>query len=344
MSDRSSLRVLLLIALALPIAGCGSTSTGLTSNAGSIDSVYLVPGSQSVAAVNQTAQFIAIGKGTAGAAQNLTSQVTWSSSDGTVATVNAAGLATALKTGKTTISASVKNPDGTVVSADGALAVTGITSEPLLSLAILPASQTVNSQFQTGQFLALGTFLSAASGSICKSAGFVQDCTKYVTWISSEPVVGSISSTGLVTGGIQAGTTAITAIGTNPDGTLVTATGTFTENATGAEPSSSSVSISLLGSNYTAGSVTGYLYDPVKQVTTGPQIFNCMTDINGRLTAGCLATLPIGSYIQLTAKTAGTNFNGWTTNCDTTPNTPNTTATCTIQTIYQTVGVGAMFN
>jgi len=344
MSHRPCFSALLLVGLALSLAGCGGKIANLPVATGNIDSVYLVPGSQAVATVNQTGQFIAIGKGTAGAAQNLTSQVTWSSSDTAVATISATGLATALKTGKTTISASVKNPDGTLATANATFAVTGITSEPLLSLAILPAAQTVNNQSQTAQFLAIGTFLSAASGSVCKSAGFVQDCTKYVTWLSSEPQVGSISSSGLATGGTFAGTAAITAIGTNPDGTLVTASGTFTENATGSEPTYSSVSISLIGSNNFAGSVTGYLYDPVKQAATGPQIFNCMYGPNNYLTAGCFGALPVGSYIQLTAKTAATNFNGWTSNCDTAPNTPNTTPVCTIQLLNQSVNVAAMFN
>jgi len=344
-SNRSCLKALLLVALTLSLAGCGGISPTSSPVAGAtIDSVYLVPGSQAVAAVNQTGQFIAIGKGSAGAAQNLTTQVTWTSSDPTVATINATGLATALKTGKTTISASVKNPDGALVTANATFAVTGITSEPLLSLAILPAAQTVNSQLQPAQFLALGTFLSPQSGSVCKSSGFVQDCTKSVTWLSSEPQVGTINSSGLATGGTFAGTTAITAIGTNPDGTLVTASATLTESGTGSEPTYTSVSIALLGSNYLAGSVTGYLYDPVKQIATGPQIFTCTYSGYNAPVPSCFGALPVGSYIQLTAKTAGTNFNGWTSNCDTAPNTPNTTPTCTIQLLTQSVTVAAMFN
>ena len=342
MLNRSSFQALLLIGLTLSLAGCGGKIANLPVAGSSIDSVYLVPGSQAVASVNQTGQFVAIGKGSAGAAQNLTSQVTWTSSDTTVATISATGLATALKTGKTTISASVKNPDGSVATANATFAVTGITSEPLLSLTILPAAQTVNNQLQTAQFLALGTFLTAQSGSVCKSAGFVQDCTKSVTWLSSEPQVGTINSSGLATGGTFAGTTAITAIGTNPDGTLVTATGTLTENETGSEPAYSSISISSIGSNNTAGSVTGYLYDNVKQAATGPQIFNCK--YNGQYWTGCTGALPVGSYIQLTAATTGTGFNGWSTNCNTTQNTPNTTPTCTVQLLNQTVNVIAMFN
>jgi Bacterial Ig-like domain (group 2) len=346
MFSRFWVGALLLSGLALAIAGCGGKSISLPVGGEDIVAVHIVPGSQAVATSKQTGQFVAIGNAGAGSAQNLTSQVTWSSSDASVATVSATGLATGLKPGKATISASVKNPDGSVVTADSTFIVTGITSEPLLSLAILPASQSVNLINESAQFIAVGTFLSAgstASPSICKSTGYVQNCTKYVTWSSSEAEVGTINSTGLATG-LSAGTTAITAIGTNPDGTLVTAEGTFTETGTGGQPQYSQVGVQILGSNADAGSVTGYLYNNTTHTTTGPEIINCA--FNGQYFLGCTADLPVGSYIQFTANTTGTNFNGWTSNCDTTPDTPNTTSKCTIQStvLAPSITVGALFN
>ena len=345
MFNRSCVGALLLAGLTLTIAGCGGKSVSLPVSGQDIVSVHLVPGSQAVATSKQTGQFVAIGTATAGPSQNLTNQVTWSSSDVSVATVSATGLATGLKPGKTTITASQKNPDGSVVTADGTFTVTGITSEPLLSIAILPASQSVNLINETAQFIAVGTFLSAGSAtspSICKSIGYVQNCTDYVTWSSSEAEVGSINSTGLATG-LSSGTTAITAIGKNPDGTLVTAEATFTENGTGGEPQYAQVSVQILGTNID-GTVTGYLYNNTTHTTTGPEIINCA--YNGEYFTGCTASLPLGSYIQFTANTASANFNGWTSNCDTAPNTPNTTSKCTIQStvLVPNIAVGALFN
>lgn len=332
MSSRSFVSAVMLVGLTLSIAGCGVAPISAPGSAGNLASIHVVPGSQAVARVNQTGQFIAIGVGAAGSKRNLTKVVTWRSSDPTVATIDAGGLATALKPGKTTISASTKNSDGSIVTGGGSFAVTGITSEPLLSLAILPASQTVNLLNETGQFIAIGTFLTAGSASnlsVCKSTGFVQNCTNYVAWDSSDTDVGIIGTTGLATG-LSAGTTGITAIGKNPDGTLVTAVASFTESGTSSEPELATLEVESIGINPTTGTVTAYLYNDVTHTTSGPALI----DGNCPATAyvnGCAVSTPIGSWVQLTATPKGVDFGGWSANCDTTPNTPNTTNVCTIQ-------------
>jgi hypothetical protein len=50
-------------------------------------------------------QYTATGKYTDGSTQDLTTSVTWASSNTNVATITSAGLATAIKPGNTTISA-----------------------------------------------------------------------------------------------------------------------------------------------------------------------------------------------------------------------------------------------
>src|ERR1700722_5457790 len=89
---------LLLLCLGSSLVGCSSQG---------LDSIQVTPGTQALA-VGQTAQFTATG--TYGNAkhpstQNVTSLVTWTSSAPAVATVNAAGLATAVGAGTTTITA-----------------------------------------------------------------------------------------------------------------------------------------------------------------------------------------------------------------------------------------------
>jgi hypothetical protein len=72
---------------------------------GNLSSLAIVPTSQGVTTLNETGQFIAIGTLATGATEDLTNQVTWSSSDVKVATVNSSGLVTGLNPGTTTITA-----------------------------------------------------------------------------------------------------------------------------------------------------------------------------------------------------------------------------------------------
>ncbi len=72
------------------------TVTGASGGGGPVDvvSVNVIPGTQSIAAPNQTTQFIAIGTTSAGTTVNLNGLVTWYSSDSAVASIDpATGLA-----------------------------------------------------------------------------------------------------------------------------------------------------------------------------------------------------------------------------------------------------------
>ena len=67
-------------------------------------SITILPGSAEETFIGETTQFTATGNLTGiGAIQNLTNQVSWVSSNVQVATINAAGLATAVGSGTTTI-------------------------------------------------------------------------------------------------------------------------------------------------------------------------------------------------------------------------------------------------
>jgi len=201
-------------------------------------SLAIVPTTQTVTAVNQVAQFIAIGTTGTGTTVNLTGVATWTSSSPAVATISGPGQATALTNGVSAITAVVKNPsnDGTVVTASAVLtvAIAGST-EPLISLEILPSTQTVASAGQTTQFLAIGTF--SATSSTPGTQNMANVPTYTVTWYSSNPSVATInSSTGVATG-VGPGTTAITAIATNnADKSGMTAAASFTVTGPAAEP------------------------------------------------------------------------------------------------------------
>ncbi|MBE0540496.1 MAG: Ig-like domain-containing protein [Verrucomicrobia bacterium] len=87
-----------------------------------LSSIAITPTNPSLV-TGGTQPFAATGTYSDGSTQNLTSQVTWTSSSTAVATINAGGVATAVNVGSTIISATLSG-----VSGDAMLTVTGITA------------------------------------------------------------------------------------------------------------------------------------------------------------------------------------------------------------------------
>src|SRR4029077_9229502 len=127
-----------------------------------------------------TQQFTATGVYTDNSTQDLTSVVTWGSSDTTVATISNAsgssGLASAAGTGSTNISASVSG----VTSLAAPLTVTAAT---LVSIQVTPPSPSIANGL-TQQFTATGTYTDNS----------IQDLTQAATWSSSNLGVATISN------------------------------------------------------------------------------------------------------------------------------------------------------
>jgi hypothetical protein len=202
--------VLLNIAmLFLFIAGCtgggGSSSVDLTS-------IQITP-VRSEIAKNTSAQFTATGTFRNSTTQDLTGQVTWTSSAGSIATINAAGLATGIAPGATTIAA-------TLGAITGATTLTVDTSS-LTTIEVTPASPSIAKNTKV-QFTATGHF----------SDGDAQNLTKQVTWASSAGSTATVDTTGLATG-IAPGATTITATlgGVTGSTTLTVDTSTLTSIA-----------------------------------------------------------------------------------------------------------------
>ena len=218
MFKRISPQALLLIGLVVYVAGCSNPL---------VVSLSVSPSAQSVS-VGQTKQFAATGTYGHGnnhpsTTQDVTTQVSWSSSAPAVATINSAGLATAVGSGTTTISATINGYTGTVTatatltvssSGGGTGSVSGITA-----LTVIPGAQSVATPTETSQFLAIGT----------SSTGATVDLTGQVSWRSSSVQIAVIGgNTGLATA-VGQGTDTITAIYTNPGGgSVITGTATFT--------------------------------------------------------------------------------------------------------------------
>lgn len=163
-----------------------------------LSNLFVFPVLPSIAA-GTTQQFEAIGVYADLTTQDLTTSVTWSSSDVTKATISntegSEGKATGVAAGTATITAAI---DGN--TATSTLTVTGAT---LSSITILPVSATVATGNKV-QFYAAGIY----------SDNTVQNLTEAVTWSSSDTGKATISnvagSKGQVTG-VAAGSSTITA-------------------------------------------------------------------------------------------------------------------------------------
>jgi hypothetical protein len=221
--------------------------TMLTVTDATLVSIEVSPAAPSVAN-GSTRQFAATGLYTDNSTQDLTTQVTWTSSDEAVAMVsNSAGsngLATTAATGSTTVSAT-----SGAVTGETTLTVSAAT---LVSIEVSPVNASI-SNGSTQQFTATGLYTDNST----------QDVTAQVTWASSDgavaPVSNAAGSNGLATTAGE-GSTTVSASGggvtgettlTVTDATLVsievspvnasisngstqqyTATGLYTDNST----------------------------------------------------------------------------------------------------------------
>jgi hypothetical protein len=305
------------------ITGTGSVTVNVTSGGGTrtLTSISIIPSTQTLNAVGETAQLIAIGTYSAPpTTENLAGQVTWVSSDTDVATINPSGLATAAGCASSscvsTITASVTAQSGTVIGAAALTVNPGSAPQPrtLSAITIIPGigTQTLTTLGETAQFIAIGTFTANP---------VTVDMTDAVTWASSDVGIATIDSSGLATAvacGSTSCVTTITASATAQNGSLIFENSNLTVNPGTGGTGLPSLSVYLVG----AGTGT---------VTSSPAGINC----NGS-GAGCTAYFPLGSSVTLTATPGG--FGGWSANC-----TPNTTTPCTV-TMNTNQTVGAIFN
>lgn len=222
--------------------GGGTTTVDATS-------ISIIPGSTTVATIGATTQFIAIGHLSDGTTVDLTNLAKWNSSISAIATINAAGLATGVSSGSSTISAVYTNPDGTVATGTATMTVAPSGSpEPLTALTITPTAQTVLGLGQTAQYIAIGT----------TGAGTTTNLTNSVTWTANSTSVATIDSAGVATSA-GPGTTAITAIATNPDGTVVTGSASLTVTIPTSQETYVSVAIYPDAQTVAAGNTVQYI-------------------------------------------------------------------------------------
>lgn len=275
--------------------------------------IQVTPSSASLTTVGETVQFKAIGTFVHGShpqqTQDLSGQVTWSSSNPAVATVSSSGVVTAVGTGSTTITATMNSFSGPVLGTS-TVDVTASAVHDLVSIAVIPTGQTLSTLGEPSQFIAIGTF---------NTDPRTLDLTNQVSWQSSDVKVATVSSTGLALGN-DVGNTTITAIGKSKSGADIAGTATLTEGPVGGGVVLPSLTI------YTVGLGTG-------TVVSNPAVINCISG------TGCTASFVLGTTVTLTATpAAGSTFGGWSANC-----LPDSATSCQI-TMNNNIPVGAIFN
>jgi 6-phosphogluconolactonase (cycloisomerase 2 family)/uncharacterized protein YjdB len=184
-----------------------SGSTTLTVSTATLVSIAVTPANSDLG-IGGTEQLTATGTYSNHTTQNITSDVTWSSSNTAVATVSASGLAAAVAVGgPVTITASLGGVTGTTP-----LTVTAAT---LKSIAVTPLAPAI-AKGTTQQFVATGTY----------SNGSTQTLTTTATWSSGTPSVATISNApgleGLASAVAQGATTITASMGTISGATTLT--------------------------------------------------------------------------------------------------------------------------
>jgi hypothetical protein len=161
------------------VGGVASNVATLTVTSATLQAIQVAPGTTTFP-VGLTQQFSVTGTFSDGSTADVTSQVSWTSTDPSKATINPAGLATAVGAGSLHIAAQL----GGIVSS----AALTITPASLQSIAVTPtqASAPVGT---TQQYSAIGAY----------SDGTTQDLTSSASWTSNVPSVATISASGLAT-------------------------------------------------------------------------------------------------------------------------------------------------
>jgi uncharacterized protein YjdB len=205
-------------------------STTVTVSDATLVSIELNPVEPSVP-VGTRQNFTATGIYSDNTSRNLTGQVTWISSDPSVASISTAGgtrgQAVALASGSTTISASLNGVTGTTT-----LTVTDAT---LTTIQITPFSPTVPIGFASN-LVATGIY----------SDNTTRDLTNQVTWTSSAPAVASVSDAGGTRGlltSLSAGTATITATYQGVSGTDTVTVSSATLRSIKVTPSTATIGV-----------------------------------------------------------------------------------------------------
>lgn len=311
----------------------GTTTVGATSGSATGSTVFTVTApalvSIAVSPVNPSItpgsmqQFTATGTYTNGTMSNITSSVTWSSSNSSVATITSGGLASGLATGSSTITATLGATSG-----NATLTVTAAVT----SISIAPGNPSISSG-STQQLTATATF----------SDNSMQNVTNSAAWSTSNSATATVSASGL-TAGLAQGTATISATYgsvSGNDSVTVTAPGLVSIAVTPASPSLALNAIqqfaatgtytdgstqdltstgvtwsagSVLGGNSTVGTVSGSgLYTAPPSVPNPAQVaITATSTANGSISGTSTVTVSQVTISPITAQVEATESQQFT--------------------------------
>ncbi|MDD4985334.1 MAG: Ig-like domain-containing protein [Dehalococcoidales bacterium] len=193
------------VILVTAMAACGTTVTSTVTTTETttttvlpsqptLTSIAVTPKSPDRVAVGATQQFTVIGTYSDSSTKDITTEVSWASSDTAVATISATGLAAGVAEGTTNITATLSD----VTSPEVALTVMPVPT--LSSIELAPQSLEELTVGATQQLTATGTY----------SDDSTKDITTEANWTSSDTAVATVSASGLVTA-VAEGSAEITA-------------------------------------------------------------------------------------------------------------------------------------
>ncbi len=253
-----------------------------------LQSIAVTPGSNNSIATGSTEQFTATGTYSDGSTQNLTTQVTWTSSNVAFATINSSGLATGVAAGSVTIQAALNGTSG---------------SAPLTVTTAVAVLQTITVAPGFASVIPTGTQQFTATGHYSDST--TQDLTMQVTWSSSNTLTAMISASGLATG-VVPGNVTITAV-------LNTTTGTASFTVSVPPATLQSIAVTPAGASIVTGATqqytaTGTYSDASTQNLTSQVTWSSSTSAASINSAGLATAVAPGSpTIQATLNgTTGT--------------------------------------
>ncbi len=197
-----------------------TTSGTVSASAPVVLNSILVTSEKPSNAAGYTQQMTATGHYSDGSTKNLTSSVTWKSSDTSLLTVDSTGLAKGLKKGSASVSASY-TPVGSSNAISGSFFQT--TTDPTL-LSIVVKNTANPPAGLTDQLTATGSY----------SDGTTTDLTKSVTWSTSDSKTVTVDANGLAKGLVK-GSATVTASFTASTG-LTPVIGSMTETVVEATP------------------------------------------------------------------------------------------------------------
>ncbi len=222
-------------------SGSASGSASLAVGQPILVSIAVTPANSSLA-LGTALQMKATGTYTDGSTQDLTTTVTWTTGDASIATANPQGNVSSVLVGNTTVSA-------TSGAISGSTSIT-VTPAALVSIAVTPAIPSI-SLGATLQFAATGTF----------TDGSTQDVTQTVQWSSDMPDVANISNDGKKIGlatGAGTGTATISA-----------ASGSISGSTTLTVTAAALVSIAVTPANPTVALGTSQQFTAIGTFTDG---------------------------------------------------------------------------